>query len=101
MLLSGNDIRPTVFSAIAVLLAIASAPSADELVQFDRDIRPIFANHCIKCHGRDEGRRKAGLALDSPDSAVRKLESGATDFAETVCGQSCAPGADCGTIPKH
>ena len=88
MLLSGNDIRPTVFSAIAVLLAIASAPSADELVQFDRDIRPIFANHCIKCHGRDEGRRKAGLALDAPDSAVRKLESGATAVVPGRPGRS-------------
>ncbi|MEE2705959.1 MAG: DUF1549 domain-containing protein, partial [Planctomycetota bacterium] len=78
MLLSGNDIRLAVFPAVAVLLATAPASSADELVQFDRDIRPIFANHCIKCHGRDEGRRKAGLALDSPDSALRKLESGAT-----------------------
>lgn len=44
-------------------------------VDFQRDIAPIFAEHCLECHGPDKA--KGGLVLTSRDEATRKLESGA------------------------
>lgn len=44
-------------------------------VEFDRDIRPIFTKHCVKCHG--SGRPEAGLRLTDRESATARLESGA------------------------
>ena len=42
-----------------------------EEVRFDRDIRPIFAEHCLKCHGPDERKREGDLRLDL-EAAAKK-----------------------------
>ena len=53
------------------LLACASAvafdvsklpPAAAVAVDFERDIQPLFADRCIKCHGPE--KQKGGLRLD-------------------------------------
>jgi Protein of unknown function (DUF1553)/Protein of unknown function (DUF1549)/Planctomycete cytochrome C len=38
-------------------------------VQFNRDVRPIMANTCFKCHGPDLKANKADLRLDLPENA--------------------------------
>ena len=50
------------------------APSAK--VDFTREVRPILASHCFKCHGQDEGARKAKLRLDVRDDALKPAKSG-------------------------
>ncbi|MFZ9605188.1 MAG: DUF1549 domain-containing protein, partial [Opitutales bacterium] len=59
---------------LALLLAglAAQAPAVD----FNREVRPILAQHCFACHGMDEHSRKGKLRLDLPESAHGKGKSG-------------------------
>ncbi len=43
---------------------------------FNREVRPILSNRCLKCHGPDEEKREAGLRLDLRDAALAELDSG-------------------------
>src|SRR5258708_4715852 len=63
----------------ATILAFTSIPgSAEEgrakpkKVDYDRDVRPILAENCFKCHGPDEKARVASLRLDTQDGAWKK-----------------------------
>ncbi len=52
--------------------------SEDDLVSFNRDIKPLLSDRCFLCHGPDEGSRVGGFRLDDPDSAYGEGESGET-----------------------
>src|ERR1041385_9213186 len=47
---------------------------ASTQVDFDRDIRPIFENSCIRCHGPE--RPKSGFRLDTREAALKGGEDG-------------------------
>ena len=59
--------RTAIVCALASLLA-SPAQSAD--LSFNRDIRPILADHCFSCHGPDKNQRKADLRLDIREGAL-------------------------------
>jgi hypothetical protein len=57
----------------AVLFALAARLGAAEpAIDFNRDVRPILADNCFKCHGPDEKERKAKLRLDERDAAAKR-----------------------------
>ena len=59
-----------------VTLVFANSTLAAEPVRYQRDIRPILASNCFKCHGPD--LKKGELDLQSFAAATKKLASGAT-----------------------
>jgi hypothetical protein len=62
-------------SALLLLTIAGWAHGAD--VSFSRDVRPILAENCFKCHGHDEQQRKAKMRLDLPDAETKTAKSGA------------------------
>jgi mono/diheme cytochrome c family protein len=61
----------------ATLLALFFCPAivcADGPVDYLRDIKPIFRQHCVSCHGAKE--TKARLRLDTAASAIKGGTSG-------------------------
>ena len=53
----------------ALTLNQVSPVFAAQEISFDRDIRPIFAAHCVQCH--NEKKQSGGLRLDAKSFAVR------------------------------
>jgi hypothetical protein len=60
-----------VLAAAALLAAAGNAQ-----VRFNRDIRPIMAETCFRCHGPDKSSRMAGMRLDIREEALKPNRNG-------------------------
>ena len=71
-------------SAAGLLAAVPGGPggSGSSAVgrsgtpDFNKEVRPILAENCFKCHGPDDSSRKAKLRLDTRESALASGKSG-------------------------
>jgi len=61
-------------SAIFFVAALAQSDLSRGEVDFNRDIRPLFADRCLHCHGPDEENREGGFRLDIREGAFAVLD---------------------------
>src|SRR5262245_32125127 len=69
---------PLTALAFVVLTSLlcAQQTAAPAEVRYDRDVRPILADRCFKCHGPDPGARRADLRLDESAFATAAKKHG-------------------------
>lgn len=73
---------PQVTRWLVALMAIAinadvrrgSGETPSAAVDFARDVRPVLADKCFRCHGPDEKARRGQLRLDIRDAAIAARE---------------------------
>ena len=65
--------RVLLFAVCSV--AAGAEPAGDEF--FEKRIRPVFVEHCAKCHSADAEKVKGGLRLDSREAILKGGDSGA------------------------
>jgi len=63
------------WSAVVCFVVSGLAVEAAK-VDFSRDIRPVMADTCFRCHGSDANARKAKLRLDVREEALKPAKSG-------------------------
>jgi hypothetical protein len=76
--------RNPALSVAVVLLSVGPLRAATP--DFARDVRPILAQYCFKCHGPDPKTRKARLRLDDRKTVLKRgaLVPGKPDESELV-----------------
>ena len=90
------------FLGIGMLHLPAPAAEKDVPHAWDAQVRPIFAQHCIGCHGSEI--QMAGLRLDRGESALRGGAGGAVIIAEQsaqslLIQRLSLPRTDAGAMP--
>lgn len=81
-----NPLRPLAILAVATTVVAACAgdsshadefvPTSAQLEFFEREVRPLLADHCYACHSADASKLQAGLLVDSRDALLRGGDSG-------------------------
>ncbi|MGZ8939627.1 MAG: PSD1 and planctomycete cytochrome C domain-containing protein, partial [Limisphaerales bacterium] len=56
---------------LGLLVFAVSVEAAGKRLSFNRDVRPLLADHCFTCHGQDDKTRKGGLRLDIRAEAIK------------------------------
>ena len=66
-------------AAVALSLGLfLGAPAQERVdkVHFNRDIRPLISDNCLKCHGPDAKNNTSDVRLDTSELAFREFEKG-------------------------
>lgn len=77
--------RPSRLALFVSMIAMSGMLSAEDDVEFNRDIRPLLSEKCFSCHGPDESHREADLRLDiESDAKQNAITAGNADQSELI-----------------
>ena len=72
-------------AALCLLVWLAASVTASAQVDFNRQVRPILAEHCFQCHGPDGEKRSADLRLDvEADAKKSSIVAGSPGDSELI-----------------
>jgi hypothetical protein len=74
------------YVAILALSSTLVLAAADAPVDFAREVQPLLAAHCVKCHGPE--KQKGGLRLDLKQTAFKGGDSGERGIVPGHASQS-------------
>jgi hypothetical protein len=66
--------RPPRLGSVPVLITLLAAPGRAGAVDYDREVKPLLARHCVSCHGAT--RPRGSLRLDTAAAALKGGDSG-------------------------
>lgn len=70
---------------LCLLIWAARSTAVNAQVDFNRQVRPILAEHCLQCHGPDAEKRSADLRLDVEAAAKKSaIVAGSADDSELL-----------------
>ena len=69
-----RKIFPELMVFVVVCSALSAVAQTQDRIDFLRDIKPIFSNHCYSCHGSEKQTR--GLRLDEKQAVLKGGMSG-------------------------
>ena len=67
---ANRNVLPCLASACLIFAVLPAFARAASPIEYNRDVRPILADHCFACHGADSASREADLRLDVRDAAI-------------------------------
>src|SRR5260221_8019972 len=69
--------RQQILATLLLMIQSAAAqPAAEQIEFFENKIRPVFAEHCYRCHSEKAEKLKGGLRLDTPEALLKGGDSG-------------------------
>jgi hypothetical protein len=72
--------------AFLLVFSAGVVSAAEGKISYNFQVKPILAEHCLKCHGQDEKQRKAKLRLDDRENSIlaKSIIPGRPDESELI-----------------
>jgi hypothetical protein len=69
-------LRLAIFLFVGAISSAGRGASTEDFEFFEKNIRPLFAENCYKCHSAESEKIKGGLLLDTREGLLKGGENG-------------------------